>query len=301
MDGFEPNYPVALKKARAALLRDSFDVPVQILKLEDASALLDWMRAASPDVVVHLAARPGVRETHSAWPDYARSNVAGFLSVLSSMFESGCSSLLYASSSSVYGNRSEGELVEGLQDLSPISIYGTTKLANELLVRAAQNTSAIRAVGVRMFSVYGPWGRPDMLPWRLIRAAQEGSELDIYGDGSARRDFTYVDDVVESLELLIPYLRSLPLGSTDVLNVGGGDDLSVSECVRTVQERLGKPIRTRSAPQQVGDVMATRASTRKLQETIGYAPDTPFGEGILKSLPWFESHRERIIGEGWES
>ena len=179
VDSMEANYATELKLAREQLLKTEFGLETIRLGIEDTQELTRLLRRTPVDLAVNLAARPGVRETPQTWPQYARSNLAGFVSLLTVLSTTGCDKLIYASSSSVYGNFQGSLLTEDIPDPQPISLYGSTKLCNEVVARTVAQSNRMVAVGLRMFSVYGPWGRPDMLPWRLVRAVQRGLRGDI--------------------------------------------------------------------------------------------------------------------------
>jgi UDP-glucuronate 4-epimerase len=293
VDSFEDNYSVDLKRARwNELTRDAGSgakVQQRHLDLCDYDSFTRATDGFAPDAILHFAARPGVREGTSAWPRYARSNLTGLSSVLSVAAEAASSPVLvYASSSSVYGGAGLGESREE-DEVHPISFYGATKAAGEQLVALASKTQGLSAVGLRMFTVYGPWGRPDMLPWRLIRAAQTGRPLPLYGDGSARRDFTHIDDVVESVARIIRYSRGIDRGFHEVFNIGGGQSLSVREAIREVESATGSHIQTAQLEVNKSDVTETLASTEKLESVVGFAPSIDFATGIRKTIPWFKS------------
>ena len=305
VDSFEDNYSVDLKWARwdelLGVARTGIELRQRRLDLCDYPAFSHAVKDFSPDVILHFAARPGVREGVDAWPKYSRSNLTGLSSVLSAATEAPSSPVLvYASSSSVYGGSSHGESSEQDQ-VRPISFYGATKVAGEQLAELAAKTQGLTAVGLRMFTVYGPWGRPDMLPWRLVRATQTGQPLPLYGDGSARRDFTYIDDVVESVVRIAEYSQGLDCGSHQVFNIGGGHSVSVREAIHEVEAATGRDIKIKPLSMNKSDVSDTLASIEKLTSTVGFAPTIDFGTGIRMTIPWFESASASGQLSAWDS
>ena len=305
VDSFEDNYSVDLKLARWDELRGGAKAGAGLRQLRldlcDYPAFSDAVTEFLPDVILHFAARPGVREGVNAWPKYSRSNLTGLSAVLSAAAEAPSSPVLvYASSSSVYGGSSHGESSERDQ-VRPISFYGATKVAGEQLAELATQTQGMTAVGLRMFTVYGPWGRPDMLPWRLVRATQTGHALQLYGDGSARRDFTYIDDVVESVVRIADYSRGLDQGSHQVFNVGGGHSVSVREAIHEVESATGRTIRIQQLVKNKSDVADTLASIEKLTAAVGFAPTIDFATGIRMTIPWFESASDSGQLSAWDS
>lgn len=305
IDSFEDNYSVELKLARWRDLRESsadrFEVRQQDMDLCDVAQFSLAIASFCPDLILHLAARPGVRESTSAWPKYARSNLTALSSVLAAACETpSAPKLIYASSSSVYGG-SRGRESREQDPLNPVSFYGTTKVAGEQLVDVASRAHGLVAVGLRMFTVYGPWGRPDMLPWRMIRAAQTGQGLPLYGDGRARRDFTFIDDVVESVIRIVKYVRDMNGEAHQLVNVGGGHSISVLEAIEEVEAVTGKKISVQHLPANNSDVAETLASVGKLQALTGFSPSVDFAAGIRMTVPWFESSFSQRRQHAWDS
>jgi UDP-glucuronate 4-epimerase len=305
IDSFEDNYSVELKLARWRGLRQTsangFEVSQQNIDLCDVAQFSDAFASFAPDVILHFAARPGVRESCSAWPKYARCNLTALSSVLAAVCEApSAPKLIYASSSSVYGG-SRGRESREQDPLNPVSFYGATKVAGEQLVDLASRAHGFVAVGLRMFTVYGPWGRPDMLPWRLIRAALSGQVLPLYGDGNARRDFTFIDDVVESVIQIVEYAGDMHGGTHQLVNIGGGQSISVREAIEEVEAATGKTINVQQLPANDSDVAETLASVDKLQALTGFAPSVDFGVGIRMTVPWFESSFSQRRQHPWDS
>jgi UDP-glucuronate 4-epimerase len=199
---------------------------------------------------------------------------------------------LYASSSSVYGNKAAIPYIESEQKLHPTSFYGATKLANELLTPTLVQNSATVARGLRFFTVYGPWGRPDMAYFRMIANIVSGSEFNFFGDGSIERDFTYIDDVVHSVISLIHELQTRKPGFSDVVNLGGGKPLSINYLLKTIENLGGKEILFKRKESNLNDATKTMSDSTYILSLIGSKPSTEIEVGINKTIQW--ARREDI-------
>lgn len=256
------------------------------LRTMDIAPLLDGVSS-----VVHLAALPGVRPSWERFDEYVDTNIIATRRLLEACLSAGVARLVIASSSSVYGNRSGGRMAEH-QPPAPVSPYAVTKLAAERLAvaYAVRPDSTLSTVALRFFTVYGPGQRPDMLISRLIGAALNGTEIRIFGDGSQRRDFVYVEDVVRAVDAA---LRSP--GRDDVVNVGTGQDVSVTEIIEYVSELVGRRPLVRLDRQHPGDVTLTRADVRRAAELLGFRCRVPLREGLLRHI---ESIRQERVLSG---
>lgn len=246
--------------------------------------------------VIHLAAQAGVRYSKTNPHAYTSSNIEGFLNILEGCRSVGSRHLLYASSSSVYG--SNRKLPFSTQDLSdtPVSLYGATKKANELMAHSYAWMYGLPCTGLRFFTVYGPWGRPDMALYLFASAILEDRPLSLFNHGKMMRDFTYVDDVVESLVRLLPSPPSGQPGEVapvQVLNVGNHSPVQLREFLRLIEEKLGKTAQVELLPMQSGDVEATYAEVSELQAQVDFRPDTALAEGIDRSLSWYLDYRRK--------
>jgi len=283
VDSFDDYYSPHLKHLRAARLRELTGVEVlqrDLSNAQECASVFD----SSIDAVIHLAARPGVRAPVQSLPLYVNSNVVSLTNILTNVQTHDVSRVLYASSSSVYGDKT-GSLVETDSVLKPVSYYGATKLAGELVVDAVSRLDDRVFVGLRFFTVYGPWGRPDMLMWRLIASALGGSNVRILGDGSAQRDFTYVDDIAFALTSLVSH-SNLPAGSS-VLNVGGGNSVSVRDIIDLVHAAVGVPPSVTFGERIPSDVQQTHANPESLKAILGNAPSTAIQDGVIRTVEWF--------------
>ena len=268
------------------------------LDLADAEAVGALCAEERFDVVCHLAAQAGVRYSLSDPFAYTANNVHGFLSVLEAVRQTPVRHLVYASSSSVYGLDRHVPFTESSAADHPVSLYAATKRANELMAHSYSHLFGIPSTGLRFFTVYGPWGRPDMALFSFTRAILNGDPIDLYNYGNMERDFTYIDDVAEAIVRVIEHP---PVGAADwdgrqsavspaparVYNVGNGDPVSVLDLVSALEEALGKKAVTREVPIQPGDVPRTWADTTAIREELGHATHTPLTEGVDRFVAWY--------------
>lgn len=250
----------------------------------DASSLYPLLREFAPDAVVNLAAQPGVRFSRCEPRSSVMTNIVGFFNLLDASREANVSHFLYASSSSVYGNNPSTPFREEDECREPLSVYAATKLSDEIMAGAYSNAYGMRTTGVRMFSVYGPWGRPDMAPLIFASAISRGEEVELYGGGLQTRDFTYIDDVVESLTrlLAIPGGR----GESEIYNIGSGHPVPVIEFLELLERCMGRSAVRVTAPVQPGEARRTFADSGKLRGATGYHPSTPLEEGVNRLALW---------------
>lgn len=304
VDNLNSYYDPALKRDRLDLLTATpGGFTFERLDLRDSAGVAAMFRAHRPEEVVHLAAQPGIRESVINPRESVENNVNGFLSVLEGCRESGVRHLVYASSSSVYGANTKVPFRVGDPVDHPISLYAATKRANELMAHTYSHLFGLPATGVRFFTVYGPWGRPDMAYFRFADAICKGEPVQIYGTGEALRDLTYIDDIVESLVRLLARPPQADGDRPDpgpetgaggapyrLFNIGFGGQISVGGLVGLLEQNLGrKAIRTHQQ-ERPGDVFATRAEVLDLENYIGFGPQVPVEEGIARFADWY---RER--------
>jgi UDP-glucuronate 4-epimerase len=285
-DGLTPYYSVELKRDRLRRLEGEarFRFEHVDLALEEAVARL--FEQARPEWVLHLAAQPGVRYSLENPGSYIQSNLVAFANLLEACRRHPPRHLVYASSSSVYGANTKLPWSEVDRVDHPISLYAATKKANELTAHVYSHLHGLPSTGLRYFTVYGPWGRPDMSPMLFARAILEGTPLQVFNHGDMRRDFTYVDDAVEAT------MRVLALPPADapparVLNVGNHHPVALLEYIALLERALGKTAVKEMKPMQPGDVPATYADTRALQALTGFAPATPLEAGLARFADWF--------------
>jgi UDP-glucuronate 4-epimerase len=303
IDNLNAYYDPALKQARLAELAryDCFSFRKLDLKDRDGvAALFSECRFAH---VVHLAAQAGVRHSLTAPHDYVDSNITGFLNVLEGCRHVGSRHLLYASSSSVYGANTAMPFSVSQNVDHPLSLYGASKKANELMAHAYAHLFALPATGLRFFTVYGPWGRPDMAMWLFADAILAGRPIKLFNRGDMQRDFTYVDDVATAVVKLIehPPQGNAAWSGDDpdpatsyapwrIYNIGNHTPVELMEVVRLLEQALGKTALKDLMPMQPGDVRATCADVDALQKAVGFAPNTPVADGIARFIDWYRRY-----------
>jgi len=249
----------------------------------DAEALFAHGRF---DVVVHLAAQAGVRYSLENPHAYTGSNITGFLNVLEGCRRHRIDRLIYASSSSVYGGNTKTPFAVGDPVDRPVSLYAATKRANELMAHCYTHLFGIAATGLRFFTVYGPWGRPDMAPFRFARAIDQGEPIDIYNYGRMLRDFTYVGDIVEGLTRII---ECQPQGY-HLYNIGNSAPVPLMDFVHAMEKAFGRRAKRRYLPMQQGDVLATHADVEDFWRLTGFRPRTSMEEGVARFVDWYRDY-----------
>jgi UDP-glucuronate 4-epimerase len=236
-----------------------------------------------------LAEQAGVRLPISQLHKYTESNLTGFSNVLQSVINAGIPDFLYASSSSVYGNSTDLPYKEDAVGLAPISFYGATKLSNEILAHSAVIGTNTRARGMRFFTVYGPWGRPDMAYFRLAASLLSDYQFQRFGDGLVKRDFTYVDDTIEGITRLSKQLESVPSGNSDVVNLGGGNPHSLNDLISEFEKISGKKVHITNEHSALGDVNITVADSTLLKNLTGFTPKVSLADGAKYFYDWASS------------
>lgn len=284
VDNFNEYYDVRLKRDRVAALIP--DVPVYFVDLTEAEALSALFRAYDFDVVCHLAAQAGVRYSVEAPDVYVRTNVLGTQTLLEVMRRRGVDRLVYASTSSVYGTATPVPFTEAAPADRPVSVYAATKRAGELLAHSYHEQYDINVTALRFFTVYGPWSRPDMAMLKFAERMVAGEPIDIYNHGDLRRDFTYIDDIVEG------FVRAVhrPLGY-QVLNLGNGSPVELDHFVELLERSLGITAEKRVLPMQPGDMYETYADTSHARELLGFSAQTDIETGVERFVEWFRSYR----------
>jgi len=281
LDNLVPYYDPALKRARVAALRRAGPLEFQVGDLADFERL--QALAADVDVVLHLAAQPGVRHALVDPFSYERSNLLGMLHVLEVVRRrSPPPRLIWASSSSVYGGNVRAPFAEADRVDDPRSLYAATKRAGELLAHSYRRLFGLETLGLRFFTVYGPWGRPDMAYWRFTEALFEDRPLEVYGDASASRDMTYIDDVVDGVVAALR--RPVP---DELLNLGNAEPIALDRLIRVIEGVVGRVGRRIAGPPQPGDVAATFADLGRAEAALGYRPRVRLDEGIARFVDWY--------------
>ena len=285
-DNFSDYYPVDLKKLRVEELLNPVGVAIENVDLADIGDVEKLFAKFEPQVVVHLAAQAGVRLSGSEMLKYVSSNLSAFGNVLLVATSRNVEAFLYASSSSVYGDNAEIPFKESEKDLVPTSFYGASKLANEVLAKSLAGRCRTRIRGMRFFTVYGPYGRPDMAYFRIATALVTNSTFKLFGDGGIKRDFTFIDDVVRSVCLLIDQLLTQQPGFSDVVNLGGGRPVSMLDLIESMErisaDKLSYSILSRNS----SDVSITCSDSSYLQSLTGIVPGVTVDEGMTEVINW---------------
>ena len=289
IDSLTDYYSTDLKRLRRKTLLSTIpNSHVHEIDLCDKEALDLVVKKVKPSKVFHLAAQAGVRLPISQLHRYTESNLTGFSNILQSV-HAGITDFLYASSSSVYGNSSDLPYKENAKGLAPISFYGATKLSNEILAQSAVIGSGTRARGMRFFTVYGPWGRPDMAYFRLATSLLSDYQFHRFGDGLVKRDFTYVDDTIDGITRLSKQLSDMPSGNSDVVNLGGGNPYSLNDLISEFEKISGKQIQITSEQSALGDVKITVADSTLLEHLTDFIPKIPLSTGAKLFYDWASS------------
>jgi UDP-glucuronate 4-epimerase len=284
IDNLSPYYDVRLKRDRLAQLVHSGFRFVE-LDIANAAPLLEAFENHRPDAVLHLAAQAGVRHSLENPASYVQANLVGFANLLEACRRRPPRNLVFASSSSVYGNNAKLPWSESDPVDHPASLYAATKKSNELMAHVYSHLFGLPATGLRYFTVYGPWGRPDMSPVLFARAIMEEQPLQVFNHGDMQRDFTYVDDIVEgTLRVLDTPARYA------VYNIGNHTPVGLLDYIAELERALGRKARLEMRPMQPGDVKSTYADTRALERAVGFAPSTPLADGLARFAQWFRQY-----------
>jgi UDP-glucuronate 4-epimerase len=293
VDNLGSYYDVDLKRARLAEL-SAFD-GFRFLQADFAEAekFAGLTAHFQPDYVAHLGAQPGVRHSLENPAAYVHSNLVGFASVLEACRRTPPKHLVYASSSSVYGAGARPPFREDDDTGQPTSFYGATKRSNELMAHSYACAHGLRATGLRFFTVYGPWGRPDMAPTLFARSICEQRTVPLFNQGRNQRDFTYVDDIVDGVvkALLYPFPPGVPSApAARIFNLGHHRPVETLLFIRMLEQLLGRPARVELLPPQPGDMAETCADLTRVQAAINFVPRIPLEEGLRRFVEWFKSY-----------
>ena len=284
VDNLSPYYSVELKRDRLRELQHRAFRFHQV-DIADGDALRALFLSERPDAVLHLAAQAGVRYSLDHPESYIQSNLVGFANILEACRAVMPRHLVYASSSSVYGKNTKLPYSETDNVDHPVSLYAATKKSNELSAHSYSHLFGLKTTGLRFFTVYGPWGRPDMSAFLFARAIIDGKPIQVFNHGDMQRDFTYVDDIVEGT------LRVLDKPSPyAIYNIGNHKPVALLDYIATIERLIGKKATLDMQPMQPGDVKATYADTSALAKAVGFAPSTPLETGLQRFTQWFRSY-----------
>jgi len=302
LDNLNNYYDVKLKNDRLNILLPYSNFKFHKLDLVDRGSIKKIFEEQKFDYVVNLAAQAGVRYSLENPYAYVDSNISGFLNILEGCRHNPIKHLIYASSSSVYGANTKMPFSVHDNVDHPVSLYAATKKANELMAHTYSNLYKIPTTGLRFFTVYGPWGRPDMALFIFTKKIAEGKPIDVYNNGKMRRDFTYVDDIVDGIIKLIPSIpepnpnwngdkpdNATSFAPYKLFNIGNNQPVELLKFIEVIEDKLGKKAIKNFMPIQPGDVPATYADVDDLINAVGFKPNTPIEEGIAKFVDWFKN------------
>ena len=288
LDNMNAYYDPILKESRLALLQEN-QAPGRFelvrASLEDRASMERVFSGGRFDAIVNLAAQAGVRYSLENPHAYVDANVTGFLNVLEGARRHGTGHLVYASTSSVYGTNDKLPFDEGQRTDTPVSLYAATKKANEVMAHSYAHLFDIPSTGLRFFTVYGPWGRPDMALFKFTKGILAGEPIPVFNEGRMVRDFTYVDDIVEGVVRTIDRPNAYR-----IFNIGNSQRVELMAYIRAIEKALGKPAKLDLLPMQAGDVAATEADTSALTEYTGFKPNTPVEEGVRRFVEWYRNY-----------
>lgn len=304
IDNLNPYYSVDLKRARLARLSSHDAFTQHTIDLADQTAVAAIFARERPDRVVHLAAQAGVRYAAENPHVYVSSNIVGFLHVLEGCRHYGCEHLVYASTSSVYGANPTLPFDEAQSTEHPLTLYAASKKANEMMAHSYAHLFNLPCTGLRFFTVYGPWGRPDMALFKFARAILDGKPIQLFNHGQHSRSFTYIDDIVEGIVRVLdqpagalPAADALDAGTSPVApyriyNIGSEDCVPLIRYIELLEQCLGKSATRELLPLQPGDVPDTAASVARLFDAVGYRPQVKVETGVARFVEWFLAHPE---------
>jgi UDP-glucuronate 4-epimerase len=305
VDNLNSYYDPKLKKARLAGLLAQTKFHFEQCDLADRHAMAALFAAHRFAHVVHLAAQPGVRYSLLDPHAYVDANVVSFLNILEGCRQVGSEHLIYASSSSVYGGNTRMPLRASDNTDHPLSLYGATKKANESMAHSYSSLFGLPATGLRFFTVYGPWNRPDMAMWLFTAAIMDGKPIKLFNNGRMRRDFTYIDDVTEGVVRLLGYPPSpdpewsgaTPAAATSnapwrLYNIGNSQPVELLDVVWLLENAIGRPAIREFLPMQPGDVIETYADSSDLERAVGFRPNTSIHDGVRVFVDWFRTYRQ---------
>jgi UDP-glucuronate 4-epimerase len=285
IDNLNTYYDPKLKEARLSMLRASSAFTFHKTDLVDRAAMEELFAQGRYDAVVNLAAQAGVRYSLENPHAYVDANVSGFLNVLEGVRAHGTGHLVYASTSSVYGTSKKLPFGEDQRTDTPVSLYAATKKANEVMAHSYAHLFGIPMTGLRFFTVYGPWGRPDMALFKFTRGILAGEPIPVFNEGRMVRDFTYIDDIVEGMVRVIDRPDDYR-----IFNMGNNQRVELMTYIGAIEAAVGRKAKLDLLPMQAGDVEATEADTSALEQATGFRPATPVEEGVRRFVEWYRAY-----------
>jgi UDP-glucuronate 4-epimerase len=292
LDNLNEFYDGGLKSARLEILNALPGFTFVKADISDLHCINELFENEQFGPVIHLAAQAGVRYSLENPHLYVKTNLVGFVNLIEAAYRRRVPHFVYASSSSVYGSNTKTPFSECDNVDSPVSLYAATKKSNELIAHAYSHLHGLPSTGLRFFTVYGPWGRPDMAMFKFCRAILKGESIDVYNHGDMLRDFTYIDDVVEGIVRVMndPPAVSGASAPVRVYNIGNNQPVQLMDVIRVIEEKIGKKAIVNMLPMQSGDVLVTYADIDRLSEAVGYRPHTPIEMGVDRFINWFRNY-----------
>ena len=300
VDNLNDYYDVGLKQARLKQLLPYSKFTFEYLDISDRSSTANLFASGDFEVVVHLAAQAGVRYSLENPHAYVDSNLVGFTNILEGCRHGAVGHLIFASSSSIYGKNTQVPFSVGDRVDTPVSLYAATKKANELMAHAYSHLYQIPTTGLRFFTVYGPWGRPDMAYYKFVKAIAEDRPIDVYNYGKMMRDFIYIDDIVAGIVKLIPQRTKL-LPPYKIYNLGNNNPVELQEFIAIIETLMGKLAQKNFLPMQPGDVVATYANIEESMTDLDFQPATSITHGLASFVNWYRAYygyttaREKLL------
>lgn len=282
IDNFNDYYDIKIKESNVKNNLAKPNYKLYKADICDRKVVSDIFEQNNIDVVVHIAARAGVRPSLENPLEYVRSNIEGTINILENMRKFNCKKIVFASSSSVYGNCAADKFSEDLKVTEPISPYAATKSSCEQFLYTYSKLYGINAICLRFFTVYGPKQRPDLAIRKFAELIEQDKPIPVYGDGTTMRDYTYIDDIVGGICSAINYNKT----PYEIINLGGGSPVTLNQMIATIEKVLGKQAKIERLPMQAGDVNKTVSDITKAKKILGYSPKTSFEEGIKKFVEW---------------
>jgi len=284
-------YDPKIKEKRNEILITYDSYSFHKLSIADHDVFHKLVKKEKPDVIVHLAAQAGVRYSLTNPWAYAEANYLGTLNVFETARQEKISKVIYASSSSVYGDNKKLPFSESDRTDHPVSLYAASKKANEVLAYAYHSLYGVNSVGLRFFTVYGTYGRPDLALFKFTKSILKGDAIDVYNNGDMKRSFTYIDDIISGILTLL----SKEVVGTDIYNLGGADSISLNDFVSLVEEHIGIKAKINYLPMQLGDVKEAVADITKAQKGLGFKPKTSIKEGVPIFIKWFLEEKDWLM------
>lgn len=288
VDNINNYYDQKLKKERNKILGKYKNYKFNKIDIKNHKKLEKIFRKNKLDGIINLAAQAGVRYSLDNPKSYIDNNILGFFNVINLAVKFKVKKIIYASTSSIYGIQNKFPIKENFDTNNPIQLYAATKKANEVIAASYSNLYNLKTIGLRFFTVYGPWGRPDMALFKFTKNILKGKQIEVFNKGKHTRDFTYVDDIVDGIIKIIKKRKKI--SNASIYNIGSGKKVTLMEYIKLIEKYLNKKAKKRNLPLQKGDVIKTHSSTKLLRNDFGYVSKTSVEKGVKKFIDWYLSY-----------